>query len=84
MNYVFVISCLTPVGVKSSRTASLPAAFARAAHFPSAIMCWDIEGDEGQVYTASFNNREELNAFFDLVRKGFPVSEVTKHAAKAE
>lgn len=79
MNYVFIISYLTPVGIKSTRTANPVLAFARAHHFPSAIMCWDVEGDEAQSYTASFNNAEELNKFFDFVRRGFPVSEVAKY-----
>lgn len=79
MDYVFIISYLTPVGIKSTRTANPVLAFARAHHFPSAIVCWDVNGDEAQSYTASINNIEELNKFFDFVRRGFPLSEVAKY-----
>ena len=51
MDYVFIISYLTPVGIKSTRTANPVLAFARAHHFPSAIVCWDVNGDEAQSYT---------------------------------
>ena len=70
-NWVFVVSILTPLGVRSSRSTNPVMAFAKANHFPSAIMCWDLEGDEGQVFSASFNNREELNQFFDFIRGGY-------------
>lgn len=72
MNWVFVVSVLTPLGVRSARSTNPVMAFAKANHFPSAIMCWDLEGDEGQVFSASFNNREELNKFFDFIRRGYP------------
>lgn len=73
-NWVFVVSVLTPLGVRSSRSTNPVMAFAKANHFPSAIMCWDIEGAESMVFSASFNNREELNQFFDFIRGGYCTS----------
>lgn len=80
MSWVFCVSVFTPLGVRSTRTANPVMAFAKANHFPSAIACWEIEGDEKRanslqeatVHSASFNNREELNKFFDFIRRGYP------------
>lgn len=74
MSWVFCVSVFTPLGVRSTRTANPVMAFAKANHFPSAIACWEHEGNDATVHAASFNNREELNKFFDFIRRGYPAS----------
>lgn len=65
--WVFIVSNLTEVGVRSSRTTSLVKAFARANNLPSAISAWNTESRK--CICESFSNRHELNAFFDKIRK---------------
>lgn len=69
MKYVFIISNLTEQGtVQSARTTSIVRAFSRAGNFPSAITAWDAYS--GQVIQGTFRDRDSLNKFFDVVRKG--------------
>ena len=67
MNWIFIVSNLTDIGVRSSRTANIVRAFARANAIPSAIMAWNIA--TGECLCAKFDSREELNKFFDKIRK---------------
>lgn len=69
MKYVFIVSNLTEQGtVSSARTTNMVRAFSRAGNFPSAITVWDSYS--GQVMQGNFRDRESLNKFFDVVRKG--------------
>ena len=67
MNWIFIVSNLTDIGVRSSRTANIVRAFARANNIPSAITAWNIA--TGECMCESFDNRERLNEFFDKIRK---------------
>lgn len=76
-NYIFIVSVLTDVGVRSSRTASMVRAFQRAgSHFPSAITAWNQT--TSTCSQGCFATREELNSFFDTLRRA------DYYAAKAE
>lgn len=68
MNALFIVATGTSVSVLSRRTNSIAKAFMIARHFPSAIMVWDAD-KHTPVATGNFNNPEELNSFFDEVRK---------------
>ena len=69
MKYVFIVSNLTEQGtIQSARTTNMVRAFSRAGNFPSAITVWDSYS--GQVMQGNFRDRESLNRFFDVVRKG--------------
>lgn len=67
MNWIFIVSNLRDIGVRSSRTANIVRAFARANAIPSAITAWNVT--TGECLCASFNDRESLNEFFDKIRK---------------
>lgn len=69
MKYVFIVSNLTEQGtIQSARTTNMVRAFSRAGNFPSAITVWDSYS--GQVMQGNFRDRDSLNKFFDVVRKG--------------
>lgn len=69
MKYVFIVSNLSEQGtVSSARTTNIVRAFSRAGNFPSAITVWDSYS--GMVLQGIFRDRETLNKFFDVVRKG--------------
>lgn len=72
MNWIFIVSNLSDIGVRSSRTGNIVRAFARANNIPSAIIAWNIA--TGECLCESFNNRENLNEFFDKIRKGCEVA----------